>query len=135
MRDALSLLDQGIAFGGGKVEGRCVTAMLGTIDRGHVLRMLAALAKQDGAALLAEVEQLDERAPDYGAVLDELLEALQHLAVLQLVAGPLRRRGVRRARAVRGAVSRRKTCSSTTRSRCTAAATCRIAAIRAWASR
>src|SRR5687767_5586790 len=87
MRDSLSLLDQSIAFGGGKVEGPLVAAMLGSIDRGHVLRLLAALAKQDGAALLAEVEQLDESAPDYGAVLDELLEALQRVAVLQLVGG------------------------------------------------
>jgi DNA polymerase-3 subunit gamma/tau len=87
MRDALSLLDQSIAFGGGKVEGSLVAAMLGSIDRGHVLRMLGALAKQDGAALMAEVEQLDESAPDYGSVLDELLEALQRIAVIQLVGG------------------------------------------------
>jgi DNA polymerase-3 subunit gamma/tau len=87
MRDALSLLDQSIAFGGGKVEGPLVAAMLGSIDRDHVLRLLAALARQDGAALLAEVEKLDESAPDYGAVLDELLEALQRIAVLQLVGG------------------------------------------------
>jgi DNA polymerase-3 subunit gamma/tau len=45
------------------------------------------LAKQDGPALLAEVEKLDESAPDYGLVLDELLEALQRIAVLQLVGG------------------------------------------------
>jgi DNA polymerase III subunit gamma/tau len=87
MRDGLSLLDQSIAFGGGKVEGALVAAMLGSIDRDHVLRLLGALAKQDGAALLAEVEKLDESAPDYGAVLDELLEALQRIAVLQLVGG------------------------------------------------
>ena len=87
MRDGLSLLDQSIAFGGGKVEGPLVAAMLGSIDRGHVLRLLAALAKQDGAALLGEVENLDESAPDYGFVLDELLEALQRIAVLQLVGG------------------------------------------------
>ncbi len=87
MRDGLSLLDQSIAFGGGKVEGPLVAAMLGSIDREHVLRLLAALANEDGAALLAEVERLDESAPDYGAALDELLEALQRIAVLQLVGG------------------------------------------------
>jgi DNA polymerase-3 subunit gamma/tau len=87
MRDSLSLLDQSIAFGGGKVEGPLVAAMLGSIDRGHVLRLLEALAKQDGAALLAEVEKLDESAPDYAAALDELLEALQRIAVLQLTGG------------------------------------------------
>ena len=87
MRDGLSLLDQSIAFGGGKVEGALIAAMLGTIDRSHVVRLLAALAKQDGPELLAEVAKLDESAPDYGAVLDELLEALQRIAVLQLVGG------------------------------------------------
>jgi len=87
MRDALSLLDQSIAFGAGKVEGAAVNAMLGTIDRSHVLRLIESLAAQDGAALLREVDQLDERAPDYGTLLDELLEALQRIAVLQLVGG------------------------------------------------
>jgi DNA polymerase-3 subunit gamma/tau len=87
MRDGLSLLDQSIAFGGGKVEGALIAAMLGTIDRSHVVRLLAALAKQDGPELLAEVAKLDESAPDYGAVLDELLEALQRIAVLHLVGG------------------------------------------------
>jgi DNA polymerase III subunit gamma/tau len=87
MRDGLSLLDQSIAFGGGKVEGPLVAAMLGSIDREHVLRLLAALASHDGAAMLAEVERLDESAPDYGAALDELLEALQRISVLQLVGG------------------------------------------------
>ena len=85
MRDALSLLDQGVAFGGGKVEGDAIRGMLGTIDREHVLRLLVALADEDGKALLAEVDRLDERSPDYGAVLDDLLAALQHIAVLQLV--------------------------------------------------
>jgi DNA polymerase-3 subunit gamma/tau len=87
MRDALSLLDQGIAFGGGKIEGSDIEAMLGSIDRGHVLRLLEALAKQDGAALMREVDHLDERAPDYATVLDELLASLQRIAVLQLVGG------------------------------------------------
>jgi DNA polymerase-3 subunit gamma/tau len=89
MRDALSLLDQGVAFGGGKVEGAAIRGMLGSIDRGHVLRMLDALARQDGNALLREVDLLDEHAPDYGAVLDDLLASLQHIAVLQLVEGRL----------------------------------------------
>jgi DNA polymerase III subunit gamma/tau len=89
MRDALSLLDQGIAFGGGRIEGAAIDSMLGNIDRDHVLRLLEAVAAQDGTALLREVDRLDERAPDYGTVLDDLLGALQHVAVLQLVSGRL----------------------------------------------
>ncbi|HZF30079.1 MAG TPA: DNA polymerase III subunit gamma/tau [Gammaproteobacteria bacterium] len=89
MRDALSLLDQAIAFGGGRIEAAAVNSMLGNIDRGHVLRMLDALSRQDGAALLGEVDQLDRAAPDYAAVLDDMSAALQRLAVLQLVSGRL----------------------------------------------
>ncbi|WP_428097429.1 DNA polymerase III subunit gamma/tau [Candidatus Rariloculus sp.] len=87
MRDALSLLDQGIAFGGGAIRLAEINAMLGTIDRGHVLAMIEALADEDGVALLAEVDRLDELAPSYGAVLDEFMSALQRIAVLQLVEG------------------------------------------------
>ena len=76
MRDALSLLDQGIAFAGGRVEASLINQMLGSIDRDHVLRLLTALSSGDGQALLAEVDRLDELAPDYAAVLDDLLAAL-----------------------------------------------------------
>src|SRR5271168_3626354 len=65
MRDALSLLDQLIAFGGGKITEVNARAMLGTIDRGHVSRLVDALARGDGAALLGEVSALDDNAPDY----------------------------------------------------------------------
>jgi DNA polymerase-3 subunit gamma/tau len=85
MRDALSLLDQGIAFGGGKIDGAEIKSMLGTIDRDRVLRIIEALANGDGAAVLGEVDLLDELAPDYGAVLDELAAAFQRIAVLQIV--------------------------------------------------
>jgi DNA polymerase-3 subunit gamma/tau len=85
LRDGLSLLDQAIAFGGGRVEARPINAMLGTIDRGHVLRILEALAAADGSALVDEAALLDERASDYGSVLDELMAALQQMAVIQLV--------------------------------------------------
>ena len=85
MRDGLSLLDQAIAFSGGEVTAKAVSAMLGSIDRHHIVRLLQALAARDGSALLGQVADLDEQAPDYGAVLDELMGALQRIAVLQLV--------------------------------------------------
>ncbi len=85
MRDGLSLLDQAIAFSAGDLTADAVSAMLGTIDRDHVIRLAQALAAQDGSALMAEVAVLDERAPDYGAVLDELMGIMQRIAVLQLV--------------------------------------------------
>jgi DNA polymerase-3 subunit gamma/tau len=83
MRDALSLLDQAIAFGGGTVKEADVRAMLGTIHQGHVIDLLRALAGADGAALLGIVEQLSQQAPDYESVLAELLAYLQQLAIAQ----------------------------------------------------
>jgi DNA polymerase III subunit gamma/tau len=85
LRDAQSLLDQAIAFGAGEVLGAQVNAMLGTIDRAQVLRILAALASGEGLALVRETDALDERAADFGAALDELMSALQRMAVIQLV--------------------------------------------------
>jgi DNA polymerase-3 subunit gamma/tau len=85
MRDALSLLDQLIAFGGGALNEVDTRAMLGTIDRGHVGRLVDALARADGAALLAEVQELDRDAPDYDRALVELAAFLQRVAIVQIV--------------------------------------------------
>jgi len=83
MRDALSLLDQVLAFGGGRAIESEVRTLLGTLDRRHVEGILNALAAQDGAALMACVSQLDERAPDYDQALAELSAAIQRMALLQ----------------------------------------------------
>jgi len=85
MRDALSLLDQLIAFGGGALTGMNARAMLGTIDRGHVARLVEALARADGPALLAEVDDLDRDVPDYDRALVELAAFLQRIAIVQIV--------------------------------------------------
>ena len=85
MRDSLSLLDQAIAYGKGEVSQARVAAMLGSIDQGHVIRLIEGLSAGDGSALMNEVAQLDEQAPDYGAVLDELMSSLQRIAVIQVV--------------------------------------------------
>jgi DNA polymerase III subunit gamma/tau len=85
MRDALSLLDQLIAFGGGALNEDNARAMLGTIDRGHVGRLIDALGRADGPALLAEVKDLDRDAPDYDRALVELAAFLQRIAIVQIV--------------------------------------------------
>src|SRR5271168_743278 len=85
MRDALSLMDQLIAFGGGTLNEANTRAMLGTIDRGHVGRLIEALARADGPALLAEVRELDLDAPDYDRALVELAAFLQRVAIVQIV--------------------------------------------------
>jgi DNA polymerase-3 subunit gamma/tau len=85
MRDALSLMDQLIAFGGGSLNEAATRTMLGTIDRGHVGRLIDALARADGAALLSEVKELDRDAPDYDRALIELAAFLQRIAIVQIV--------------------------------------------------
>ncbi|TCK17896.1 DNA polymerase-3 subunit gamma/tau [Thiogranum longum] len=86
MRDALSLLDQAIAFGDGGVSEADVRSMLGTIERGHVTAILRALADADAPALLAVIEQLSQQAPDYEGLLAELLTDLQQIAIAQVAA-------------------------------------------------
>jgi DNA polymerase III subunit gamma/tau len=85
MRDGLSLLDQLIAFGGGALSEANTRAMLGTIDRGHVTRIVEALAREDGPALLAQVAELDRDAPDYDRALADLAALLQRVAIVQIV--------------------------------------------------
>jgi DNA polymerase-3 subunit gamma/tau len=84
MRDALSLLDQAIAFGGGRVESVAVSEMLGSIDRRRVVALLEALAAGDAPTVLRQVAELDELSPDYAAVLAELLALLQRVALAQV---------------------------------------------------
>lgn len=85
MRDALSLTDQAIAFGSGKVLEADVRAMLGSIDQGAVYALLDALALFDGAALLEAVAHIAEHATDFSSVLEELLTALHRIAIAQAV--------------------------------------------------
>jgi DNA polymerase-3 subunit gamma/tau len=83
MRDALSLLDQAIAYGDGSLREDEVCAMLGTIDRDVVYRLLDALAQSDAALLLEEIDKADAFAPDYGALLADVVSVLQRIAIAQ----------------------------------------------------
>ncbi len=83
MRDALSLLDQAIAFGGGKVSEAEVREMLGSIDNSVIEAILEALAQTDAQGLIAAVNDASDHNADPEGVLNELLLALHRLAVLQ----------------------------------------------------
>ncbi len=83
MRDALSLTDQAIAFGNGKLTEAEVTSMLGTIDHGFVQKLVEALAAADGAQVLQAVAQFAEHAPDYAAALAEMQTFLHRVAIAQ----------------------------------------------------
>ena len=85
MRDGLSLLDQLIAFGGGRAGEAEARAMLGTVSRDHVLQLAERLATADAAELMRYARSLEEWAPDYAQVLDELGSLLARIALKQVV--------------------------------------------------
>ena len=85
MRDAMSLTDQAIAFGGGGLQEDVVRQMLGAVDRSHVQRLIEAVAHGDGAALVAAVDTLRDRGLSAAGTLEELAAALQRMAVVQAV--------------------------------------------------
>lgn len=85
MRDAMSLTDQAVAFGQGRVLAEDVRAMLGTLDQGQVFGVLQALLAGDAAALLQGVRQLAELGPDWMSLLGELLGVLHRTSVAQVL--------------------------------------------------
>jgi DNA polymerase-3 subunit gamma/tau len=87
MRDALSLLDQALAYGNGRLTDTDVAQMLGSLDRSRVLGLLDCLAGGDAGEVLRAVRELDELSPDYEDVLSSLAGHLEKVAVVQL-AGP-----------------------------------------------
>ena len=85
MRDALSLLDQAIAYCGGKIEEAPTATMLGTIDRDHVMRLMKLLAAGDAKGIIEAIREIDEQFPDYSRLLDDIARDLQRVAVYQVV--------------------------------------------------
>ena len=83
MRDAMSLTDQAIAFGEGKVLAADVRAMLGTLDHGQVYGVLHALLEGDARGLIEAVRHLAEQGPDWSGVLSEMLNVLHRVAIAQ----------------------------------------------------
>jgi DNA polymerase-3 subunit gamma/tau len=85
VRDSLSLLDQAIAYGQGKVEAAQVEAMLGRFSPSRLYDVLDALAAGRGDQVFNHVETLAEYVPDYSFVLGELLTLLHQIATLQTI--------------------------------------------------
>ena len=83
MRDALSLLDQAIGYGGGSVQQDAVESMLGSISRDYLVRLFDALSEQLAPSLLHEARQVIEHNPDYQRVCAELIALLQQVALYQ----------------------------------------------------
>lgn len=85
MRDALSILDQAIAFSEGKIEEAGVRDMLGAIDQGYLFDLLAALAQRDGARMLAIADAMETRSLSFDAALQDLATLLHRLTLAQIV--------------------------------------------------
>lgn len=85
MRDALSLLDQSIAYGNGGVLAAEVHDMLGTIEHHHVENILKAVIAADAAQVLEVVAQVAEKSPDFDMILGDLISLMHRVAVAQMV--------------------------------------------------
>ncbi len=89
MRDGLSLTDQAIAYGGGRLDEAVVRTMLGAVDRGQAQALVQALAARDGVAVLAAVDGLRGLGLSATGTLEEMALLLQQMAVEQAVPGAL----------------------------------------------
>ena len=85
MRDALSLTDQAIAFGGGQLKEESVKHMLGSADRTYVFQLIEALANGDGKSVVAISETLRMHGLNSASTLEDMSSVLQRMAVLQAV--------------------------------------------------
>jgi len=85
MRDALSLLDQAIAYGGGDVREAVVRTMLGAVDTEYLYRIVDWLVAGDGPALLAEVDAMASRSIAFASALEDLASLFHRIAVAQTV--------------------------------------------------
>ena len=89
MRDALSLTDQAIAYAAGEVTLDAVQGMLGALDQSYLIRLLDALARQDGADLLAVADEMASRSLSYNGALQDLGTLLHRIALAQTVPAAL----------------------------------------------
>jgi DNA polymerase-3 subunit gamma/tau len=90
MRDALSLLDQAIAYAGGKVSEESVRAMLGAIDQDYLFKLLDGLAQQEIKAMLAVADEMESRSLSFDGALQDLATLLHQIALAQSAPEALR---------------------------------------------
>ena len=85
MRDALSILDQGIAYCGGKIEEATIKKMLGAIDQSYLFNLTHAIIDQDGPKVIEIAKQMDERNLSFDAALNDLANLIQIISVAQAI--------------------------------------------------
>lgn len=85
MRDALSLTDQAIAYGGQTVNEAEVRAMLGAIDQSYLYQLLEALLGNDGSSIINQAKLMEERSISFEAALNDFAQLLHQIAIAQTV--------------------------------------------------
>jgi len=85
MRDALSLTDQAIAYGGQTINENEVRAMLGAIDQRYLFALLEAVQNHDGDALINQAKQMEERSISFEVALNDLALLLHSISMTQAV--------------------------------------------------
>ncbi|EMX9089406.1 DNA polymerase III subunit gamma/tau [Klebsiella oxytoca] len=84
LRDALSLTDQAIASGDGRLTAESVSTMLGTLDDDQALSLIEALMAADGERVMAGVNEAAARGVEWEALLVEMQSLLHRIAMVQL---------------------------------------------------
>ena len=85
MRDALSILDQGIAYCGGTIEEATIKKMLGAIDQSYLFNLIQAVIDQDGQRVIEIAKHMDERNLSFEAALNDLANLIQIISVTQAI--------------------------------------------------
>jgi len=85
MRDALSILDQGIAYCGGTIEEATIKKMLGAIDQSYLFNLIQAVIDQDGQKVIEIAKHMDERNLSFEAALNDLANLIQIISVTQAI--------------------------------------------------
>jgi DNA polymerase-3 subunit gamma/tau len=84
MRDAQSLLDQVISFGGNNPNDAQVADILGMVDRGILFDLLAGILQGDGSQALDAIAKVHEHGYEMAQLTAELLELVRNAALAAL---------------------------------------------------
>jgi len=85
MRDALSLLDQAIAYSDGNVTDVAIHEMLGTVPREYLQTLMQALANHDASAIMQSTHELSQLSADFNGLFEDIIHILHQVALVQVV--------------------------------------------------
>ena len=83
MRDALSLMDQSLAFGAGKINFDEIRAMLGTVEQAHVEELLKFIQQNNHSGVVDKLEWFHDMSVDYIKLLEDMCTLLHEISLIQ----------------------------------------------------